>query len=192
MVGNKNNLCIIQARTGSTRLPGKVLMKVNGKTLLEYEIKRIKQSKKVDKIVVATSTKKNDDKIANLCKKIGVDCFRGSEKNVLDRYYQCSLKYPEYGNIIRISADCPLIDPKVIDKVVTAFEKNKKFEYVSNVLEETFPYGLAVEVFSRRALLLAAKNAKSAFDKEHVTPYIWRNHPDDFQTLPAHPSFDRT
>ncbi len=114
----ENNLCIIQARIGSTRLPNKVVKEVKGVPLLEYEIKRVKRAKGIDKIVIATTVNKVDNQIKNLCKKLGIDCFRGPEDDVLDRYYRCSLKYPEYKNIIRITGDCPLIDPAVIDGVI--------------------------------------------------------------------------
>jgi len=171
----KNNyLCIIQARISSTRLPGKVLKKVNGITLLEYEIKRVKKSKKIDKIVIATSDKKVDDIIERFCKKISINCFRGSEEDVLDRYYQCTLKYPKFKNIIRVTGDCPLIDSKVIDKVLVFFEKGK-YDYASNVLEETYPDGMDIEVFSKPALEDAARNAMLLSEREHVTLYIRNN-----------------
>jgi len=170
----QKNLCIIQARMGSTRLPNKVLKKVAGVTLLEHEIKRVKQAKKIDKIVVATSIKKEDRQMENLCKKIKIDCFRGSEDDVLDRYYQCAQKYPEYNNIIRITGDCPLIDPKVIDQVINFFEKNN-FDYTSNTIKETYPDGMDIEIFKREALEISAKNAKLASEREHVTQYMIKN-----------------
>ena len=166
-----NNLCIIQARTGSTRLPNKVLLKAGKVSLLEYEIKRIRQSKFIDKIVVATTVSKKDDIIEKLCKKNKVDCFRGSEEDVLDRYYQGSLRYPKFSNIVRITGDCPLIDPAIIDGVIDLFLKNK-FDYASNVEKETFPDGLDVEIFKREALDEAAQRAKLASEREHVTLYI--------------------
>ena len=168
---NYKNLCIIQARTGSTRLPEKVLLKVNGIPLLEYEIERVKQAKQLDKIVVATTDHENDKKIKELCDRLEIDCFRGSENDVLDRYYQCSLKYPEYENIVRITGDCPLIDPAVIDEAASLFEM-EAYDYVSNVIEETFPDGMDVEVFNRHALNEAASKANLASEREHVTLYI--------------------
>ena len=168
------NLCIIQARMGATRLPGKVLKKVKGITLLEYEINRVRQANKISKIVVATSDKRADDKIEKLCKKINIDCFRGSEDDVLDRYYQCSLKYPRYKNIIRITGDCPLIDPLIIDNVIAFFEKNK-FDYASNVLKETFPDGMDVEIFTRNALTESAQKARLGSEREHMTQYMIKN-----------------
>lgn len=159
---------------GATRLPGKVLLKVNNITLLEYEIKRVQQAKKIDRIVVATTINKQDDKIAELCQQIKINCFRGSEQDVLDRYYQCSLKYPEYKNIIRITGDCPLIDPKVVDDVINFFEENS-FDYASNIEKETFPDGLDVEIFAKDALAESAKNAWLLSEREHVTQYIRKN-----------------
>ncbi len=171
MTKKKRNLCIIQARVGSTRLPKKVLKIVKGMTLLEYEIKRLKLARGIDKIVVATSVKRGDDKIKNLCRRIKIDCFRGQEDDVLDRYYRCALLYPEYQNIIRVTGDCPLIDPLVVDQVIAFFEKNN-FDYVSNVIKETFPDGMDIEIFTREALVLAAREAKLSSEREHVTPYI--------------------
>jgi len=156
---------------GSTRLPGKTLKKIGDMSILEYGIRRIKLSKKVDKIVVATTIEKIDDEIKNLCKQINIDCFRGESYDVLSRYYQCSLNYPEYNNILRITGDCPLIDPSVIDDVVLFFENNK-YDYVSNILEETFPDGMDVEIFTKKSLEKSNKEAKLQSEREHVTLYI--------------------
>lgn len=168
------NLCIIQARMGSTRLPGKVLLKIKGKPLLEYLIKRVKLSKKIDKIVIATTTNTADDAIEALAQELGIDCFRGSENDVLDRYFQCSLKYPDYNNIVRITGDCPLIDPIVVDQVILFFEEND-FDYVSNTQKETFPDGIDVEVFKRKTLEITAKEAKLNSEREHVCLYVRNN-----------------
>ena len=165
------NLCIIQTRMASTRLPGKVMLKVKGQALLTYEIRRVRQAKKIDKIVVATTTNKKDGRIYDFCRKNSIDCFRGSENDVLDRYYLASAKYPKYGNIIRITGDCPLIDPQVIDDVVDFFEKNR-FDYASNVGKPTYPDGMDVEIFKRKILEEAAQKAKLASEREHVTLYI--------------------
>ncbi len=165
------NLCIIQARMGSTRLPKKVLLRVNDIPLLEYEIKRVKLAKKIDKIVVATTTEKEDGKIEALCKKLRINCFRGPEKDVLGRFYQCSLQYPQYENIVRITGDCPLIDPAVIDHVITVFEKSN-YDFVSNVEKPTFPDGIDVEVFKQEVLLRSAQKAKLPSEREHVTLYM--------------------
>jgi len=167
----QKNLCIIQVRMGSTRLPNKALLKVNGTSLLEYEINRVRQSKKIDKIIVATTINKKDNKIESLCKKNGIECFRGPEDDVLNRFYQCSLKYHQFRNIIRITGDCPLIDPEIIDRVIALFEKGA-CDYASNVETETFPDGMDVEIFTKKALFLANRNANLASQREHVTQYI--------------------
>lgn len=172
------NLCIIQARMGSTRLPNKILMPaVDGITMLEYELKRVQQSKKINKIVVATTDKSGDDQIQELCDKIEVDCFRGSEDDVLERYAKCAEKYPEYENIIRLTGDCPLIDPVEIDKVIELFETSG-LDYASNCEagKETYPDGLDTEIFSRKTLEQAARDSRQKSEREHVTLYI-RNNP---------------
>lgn len=171
---SNKNLCIVQARAGSVRLPGKILMKVGKMTLLEYEIKRVRMAKKIDKIVVATTQNKEDNKTVALCKEIGIDCFRGSENDVLDRYCRCSLNYLGYENIIRITGDCPLIDPEIIDKVVGFFVKNK-LDYASNIEKETYPDGMDIEIFKKSILEKAAENAKMASEREHVTLWIRNN-----------------
>jgi spore coat polysaccharide biosynthesis protein SpsF len=170
----KKNLCIIQARTGSARIPGKVLLEVNGRTILEHEIRRVLQAKRIDKVVVATTKEVGDDPIAVLAGKIGVSCFRGSSNDVLDRFYKCSLEYPDYQTIIRVTGDCPLIDPAIIDAVIECFEKGG-YDYASNVIEETFPDGMDVEVFSKAALETAAAGARFLSEREHVTLFILNN-----------------
>jgi len=167
------NLCILQARMGSTRLPGKVLMKAGGMALLEYQIRRLQLAKKVDKIVVATSVDKKNDLIEKFCQKLKVECFRGSEDDVLDRFYKCSLKYPQSKNIIRTTGDCPLIDPAVVDQTIIFFEKNN-YDYVSNALKPTWPDGLDTEVFKKSVLAEAAEKAKLPSDREEVNEYIFR------------------
>lgn len=159
---------------GATRLPGKILMKAGKTTLLEYEVKRVGLAEKIDKIVVATTLNTGDDKTAALCKKIGVDFFRGSENDVLDRYWRCSQSYPNYKNIIRITGDCPLIDPAVIDEVISYFIKNK-LDYASNVLKETYPDGMDIEIFKKSILKEAAEKALMASEREHVTLWMKKN-----------------
>ena len=171
-------LAIMQARMSSTRLPGKVLKEVNGTPLLGYEIARLARSKTIDKLVVATTVEPEDAAIVALCDKLGVDSFRGSLEDVLSRYVECAKKYPEYDVIVRVTGDCPLIDPEVVDKVVTFF-CDGEFDYVSNVEagNETYPDGMDSEVFSRTALMAAGEKATLTSEHEHVTPYI-RNHPE--------------
>lgn len=170
-------ICIIQARMGSSRLPGKILMKAGGKTLLENVLIRVGQARKIDKIVVATTNRKEDNATEKLCKKIRISCFRGSENDVLERYFKCASAYPDFGNIVRITGDCPLIDPEVIDEVISLFERSGS-DYASNVAKakETYPDGMDIEIFKRKTLEEAARKAKMSSEREHVTLYI-RNNP---------------
>ena len=169
---NRNKtLCIIQARMGSTRLPGKVMMKVRGIPLLAYLISRVKQSRLIDKIVVATTTNPEDRVIVRLCGNLRMPCFRGSSEDVLSRYAACAKEYPGYGTIVRITGDCPLIDPEVIDRVIACFQEGN-YDYVSNVIQPSYPHGMDTEVFSRKALKEAALRATLPSEREHVTPYI--------------------
>jgi len=174
-------VAIVQARMGSTRLPGKVLKVVEGKPLLEHLIDRLRFSKHIDKIVIATSVSKKDDVIEKLCKKLSVECFRGSESDVLDRYYQAAVKYSA-DVIIRITADCPVIDPILVDKMINSYKKKLgEYDYFSNVFpKRTYPRGLDVEMFTFNALKKAWKNAVRSPDREHVTPYIYM-HPEKFR-----------
>ena len=163
--------CIIQARMGSSRLPGKVLMKSkNGKPLLYYVISQLRYCAKVKNFVIATTTNKEDDEIEKFAKKNSVSIFRGSEKDVLDRYYQCAKKY-SFSTIIRITADCPLIDPSIVDKVIERFFSGN-YDFASNTLVRTFPIGTDVEVFSFSALNRAWENTQLPSEREHVTPYL--------------------
>lgn len=173
--------CIIQARLGSTRLAGKVLRLLdNQNTVLDYTINQTRESKLIDKIIIATTTLSEDDKIVNQMSEKKVDCFRGDPSDVLDRYYQCAKKF-SIPTIVRITSDCPLMDPNVIDDVITKFQ-NDSYDYVSNVHPITYPIGIAVEVFSFRALEDAWKNAKLPSEREHVTPYMY-NHEEKFKVF---------
>lgn len=158
---------------GSTRLPGKVLKKVLGKTLLELLIARVKAARTVERIIVATTDLKIDDQIERLAVSNNLDFFRGSSDDVLDRYFKCSRKF-KLEIIVRITGDCPLMDPVIIDKV-TRFYRRGKFDYVTNGINSTFPDGMDVEVFSYKALAKAWKNARLDSEREHVTAYIWKH-----------------
>lgn len=164
---------IIQARSGSTRLPGKVLLKVMGKTILEYVLERVGKAKNIKGIIVATTQKEEDIRIVDLVESLGIRTYRGSDEDVLDRYYQAA-QLLGIKHIVRITADCPLIDPQIIDNAIVLYVESKA-DYCSNTLDETFPDGEDVEVFSFKALRSAWKNAKLISEREHVTPYIKKN-----------------
>lgn len=168
-------VAIIQARMGSTRLPGKVLMEVLDKPLLEYQIERVKRSKLIDEVVIATTTKETETPIIDLCKRLGIFYYRGSENNVLKRYYEAATQY-NADIIVRLTSDCPIIDPQIIDMVINSFIENREeIDYASNTLERTYPRGMDVEVFSYKALKYTYLNATSVAEQEHVTPYIYQN-----------------
>ena len=167
-------LAIVQARTNSSRLPCKILKKINNMCIIEILLKRLNKSKILDKIVVSTTTSNFDDDLVDIVKKNNFDVFRGNEKNVLDRFYKTALKY-KAKNIVRITGDCPLIDAQIVDKVIK-FHFKKNNEITSNSHEPTFPDGMDVEIFSFNSLKNAWKKAKSNDDKEHVTPFIKRNY----------------
>lgn len=163
--------CIIQARTGSTRLPRKVMQKIdNDSSVIDYVINQVKSSKKIEKIIVATTNLSEDNVICEHLVLQKIEFFRGSSEDVLDRYYQCAKKFA-IDNIVRITADNPLIDPNIIDLVINDY-KNKKCDFATNTLQRTFPYGTEVEVFSFKSLEKAWKNAKKPSEREHVTPFI--------------------
>ena len=161
--------CIIQARTGSARLPKKVIQKIdNDLTVLDYVIDQVKYSQKIEKIIVATTNLIEDDLICKYANLQKIECFRGSSEDVLDRFYQCAKKYSAK-TIVRITADNPLIDPNIIDKIINEYNK---CDFITNTLERTFPYGTEVEVFSFVSLEKAWENAKKPSEREHVTPFI--------------------
>ena len=164
---------IIQARVGSTRLPWKVLMGIVGKPMLWHVIERVKKAKLVDEVVLATTSRKEDKPLLNLAKKSGIKSYAGSDEDVLDRYFQAATKFGA-DIIVRITADCPLIDPEIINKVIKHF-LDGGFDYVSNTLKLSYPDGLDVEVFSYGALKKAWDGANMASEREHVTPYIKKN-----------------
>lgn len=170
--------CIIQARVSSTRLPGKILKDVSGHPLLWHVINRAKRIKSVDKVVLATTNESNDDTVVDFCKRVEIPCFRGSTNDVLDRYYQTA-KSVNADIIVRVTADCPLLDPEISEMVVKDFLEGN-CDYSSNAIERTFPDGLDTEVFSFSALERAWKEAKLSSEREHVTSYIWK-HPAKFK-----------
>lgn len=163
---------IVQARMGSERLPGKILELIKEKPMLWHVVERIKAAKSIDQIVIATTKNPKDNVVEDLAKKEGWAFYRGSEENVLDRYYQAAEKF-KIGIIVRVTGDCPLIAPEIIDACVENF-KNENCDFISNFKNDAsaFPRGLDVRVFSFFALKKANENAKEHYEKEHVTPYI--------------------
>jgi spore coat polysaccharide biosynthesis protein SpsF len=173
-------IALIQARMGSTRLPGKVLRSAAGKPLLGHLLDRIQEAKRLTGFAVITSTLPRDDCIADYCRARCVEVFRGSELDVLQRYAQAAAHFAAEV-IVRITADCPLMDPLIVDKVVEHFLLAAgKTDYVSNVHPRSFPKGMDVEVFSKKALQRAHLKSGDPYEREHVTPYFYR-HPELFR-----------
>lgn len=185
MTDKKKNIIIIQARMNSSRLPGKVMKNLSGKPMLSHVVLRSRASQKAGSVCVATSKEGSDDRIAALCAREGVPCHRGSLTDVLARYADAA-RDAGAATVIRITADCPLVDPHVVDSCIAAYEASGA-DYVSNVVPgpRTFPRGLDVEVFSLAALKKAEREASAPYDREHVTPYIWRNDAGAFTIGPA-------
>lgn len=171
---------IIQARMGAARLPGKVLEDIAGQPMLARVVNRACRAKRLDIVVVATTTQSIDDAIVRLCEKQGWPYFRGSEEDVLDRYYHAALTF-KADVVVRITGDCPLVEPEIIDRVVNEFQGHyPAVDYISNVLTRTFPRGLDVEVMSFGALSKAWQEDHNPVWREHVTQYIWRQ-PEKFK-----------
>ena len=162
---------IIQARMSSTRLPGKVLMPLAGKPVIEHVVERLSYCRMVEQTIIATTVESSDDPIAEFCTKNNIACYRGNLDDVLDRYYQSSKKY-QANPIVRITADCPAIDPIIVDAVITGFLAGK---YDLYGLGGEFPDGLDCSVFSFSAIEKAWKEAKLTSEREHVGPYIENN-----------------
>jgi len=170
-------IAIIQVRMGSTRLPGKVLKKLNGITILESLLNQLNYSRLLNDKIIATTLNSEDDVIVNFCESKGIKCFRGSVNDVLDRYHKCAKKF-SINTIIRITSDCPLMDPQVVDDVIDFYLKNS-YDYVNNFYKRTYPYGNDVEIFSLKVLEKVWEKATKLSEREHVTPYIYNN-PDEF------------
>ena len=166
-------ILITQARSGSTRLPGKILKKINDESLLEIHLKRLNKCNNVSKIIVATTDKPEDKVIYDYAIDLGFNSFRGSESDVLDRFYQ-AVRNEKPDWIVRVTSDCPLIDPFLVDKLIKFAHNNNK-DYCSNTLIENYPDGQDIEVFKFSALESAWKNANLSSEREHVTPYILNN-----------------
>lgn len=168
---------IVQARMTSTRLPGKVLKMVLDKPLLEYQIERLRRIKLADEIVIATTTNDTDQPIVDFCNRLGLSCFRGSEEDVLARYHGAAKKY-NADIVVRITSDCPVIDPAVCEEEITYFLNNQnQYDYVRL---EQYPRGLDAEVFSFKVLDECFREATDKPEREHVTPFIYR-HPERYR-----------
>ncbi len=165
-------LAILQARMSSRRYPGKVMAPLLGEPMILHQLRRIQRAKEIDQIIVATSDKPSDDVLADFCQKSQITLFRGSLHDVLDRFYKAAL-FHNGKTIIRLTADCPLIEPQIID-AVTVHHKTNEYDYTSNIQKRSFPDGLDVEVFDFRALKKAWNEAFAPQDREHVTPYLRR------------------
>ena len=181
MIGKRNKIiCIIQARLNSRRLPKKVLVDIAGKSCLQRVIERVQESKLINEIWLATTFLKEDTILEETCNKLKIKFFQGSNLNVLSRFYHI-LNITKAKSIVRITADCPLIDAKVIDQIIRKFQKDK-CDYLSNTVNRTFPDGLDVEIFSSAALKKTYQEAKHPFLKEHVTPYMHGKVPKGIQS----------
>jgi len=164
---------IVQARMTSTRLPGKVLKEVLGKPLLEYLVERLRRVRQADAFVIATTVNAADDPIVALCERLGVAVTRGPELDVLARYHAAARVHGA-DIVVRVTSDCPLIDPELIDAMILGFrEADDAPDYLSNTLQPTFPYGMAVEVFRAGALAEAHAEAAAEPEREHVTPFLY-------------------
>lgn len=163
-------VAIVQARMGSTRLPGKVLKLIDGVPMIELLLRRLAMSRELDQIILATTHRKEELPLVEHVSKLGYACEQGSENDVLERYFQAGSKH-KADAVVRITGDCPLVDPDLVDKVIRKF-KETEVDYLSNTNPPTFPDGIDIEIFSLRALEIACADARDAFDREHVTPFL--------------------
>ncbi len=168
---------VIQARMTSTRLPGKVLLPAAGREMLAHQVGRVRRARRVDAICIATIVNAADDPVVALAEREGAFWFRGSEGDVLDRFGKAADSVGAT-TVIRLTGDCPLVDPGLIDEAVEAFRADP-VDYLSNGLEPSWPAGLDIEVMTAKALRIAALEAADDYEREHVTPFIYR-HPDRF------------
>jgi len=171
---------IVQARMGATRLPGKPLRMIMGRSLLDYEMERLQRSSKADQIVVATTTAPQDKVIEDFCRSAKIPFFRGSENDVLSRYYHAAKEH-NADIVVRVTGDCPLIDPNIVDSTIAhCLQHFPDYDYVSNMRKPSYPRGMDTEVFSFQAMERAFLNAKRPEEREHVTLYLYE-HPNDFK-----------
>jgi spore coat polysaccharide biosynthesis protein SpsF len=166
---------IVQARMTSTRLPGKVLKEVLGRPLLDYQVERLRRVRLQDGLIIATTVNTTDEPLVAFCEERKIPYYRGSEDDVLARYLEAAETF-DVANIVRITSDCPLIDPEIVDRVIGTFFNNREnTDYVANTLERTFPRGLDCEIFSSDLLREIDKLATDSSEREHVTSYIYKH-----------------
>lgn len=166
-------VCIMQTRVGSSRLPGKVLKEICGKTVLEHDINRLKLVSEIDEIVIATTTEDKDNIIVQEAKRLGVNYFRGSENDVLSRYYYAA-RESNADIVVRVTSDCPCLDYNILNDMIKLFiKKINEVDYVSNTIDRTYPRGYDGEVFAFSSLEKAFINARRDYEREHVTPYLY-------------------
>lgn len=176
--GAMSIVAVVQARMSSTRLPGKVLKDLGGAPILDWVVERLRRARSLDGIVIATTTNPADDPIVERARSLGVDVFRGSEEDVLDRYWE-AVERTDAQAVVRVTSDCPFVDPALVDRVVEVL-REQDVDYASNILDpRTFPRGLDVEAFTREVLDEAAREATRPSWREHVTPFFYRQ-PDRF------------
>ena len=174
---NNKIILMIQARIGSNRLPEKVLKSIEGKPMIWHVINRVKKIPNLQQIILITTQKEEDNELAKIADEHEISLFRGDENDVLNRHYECAVSN-KADHIIRITGDCPLIDPNIVQKILEFYLENN-YDYVSNTINPTFPDGLDTEIFSFKTLMDSNENAKLPSEREHVTPYI-TNHPEKF------------
>lgn len=166
-------VAVIQARTASSRLPHKVLRPLGGEPLLARMLQRVRLAQQPDAIVVATTTDESDDPVVALCSKLDIPCFRGHPTDCLDRHYRVGVAYAADA-VVKIPSDCPLIDPSVVDLVISAYRQTQaRYDYFSNLHPPSWPDGNDVEVMAQSALATAAAQASDPFEREHTTPFLW-------------------
>jgi spore coat polysaccharide biosynthesis protein SpsF len=171
---NRNIIAIVQARFGSTRLPGKIFKPLADKPMIWHVVDRLSYTKMLDKIVIATTTLFEDNQVEQFCNINNISFYKGSSNDVLSRYYQTAKNY-NAEIVIRVTSDCPVIDPVIIDAMLKQFIQEDHIDYLSNTLERTFPRGLDAEIFTFAALEKTFNEAKLDYEHEHVTPYIYNN-----------------
>lgn len=175
-------VAIVQARMGSTRLPGKILKDLAGETMLGRVVRRLRGAKQIDEVLIATTDSPTDDAIVAECQRYSIAVFRGHQDDVLDRYFEAA-KFTGAEVVVRVTSDCPLIDPEITERTIRAFMDHSP-DYASNTIVRTFPRGLDTEVVSMAALTRAWQEARRPYEREHVTPYILE-HPEEFVLLPV-------